>query len=140
MEKKLLITLTLPLSFLINAPSMAFPIQPQKCPSISEIQSVGVSHHVAQDNDGLWFTGRRSQTYHTGSNWTFVIGKITATAVDDAYSKAVAGLGVLSFELGPVMGPIGKWVCYYRTTQFGYTAVAVNPPVAVNIAAPHLKS
>lgn len=103
--------------------------QPQVCPTVAEIKAGGVSHNVAQEATGQWFTGRRNQTYGTGDHWTFILGKITATTVDDAYNKAVTSLDSLVFQLGPVIGPIGKWVCYYNNIQ-GYTAVAVNPPVA----------
>lgn len=120
---------------------MALPTvpQPQICPSVAEIQAVGVSNTPAQDSDGLWFTGRRDQLYNTGSRWSFIIGKITATSTTDAYNKANLGLGSLSFELGPVVGPIGKWVCYYRTANFGYQAIAVNPPIAINHMVSYLK-
>ena len=141
MENKWFITLTLPLLVLVSSKSMALPTvaQPQNCPSVAEIQAVGVSNTPVQDSDGLWFTGRRDQVYNTGSRWSFVIGKISATSTSDAYNKANLGLNTLSFELGPVVGPIGKWVCYYRTTNFGYQAIAINPPIAINHVVPYLK-
>ena len=141
MDRKRLYALSLPLCFLANSIGYTAPVvpHPQKCPDISDIQAVGVSHNAAQDTDGLWFTGRRSQIYHTGSAWTFVIGKITATTVNDAYSKATTGLSTLAFALGPVMGPVGKWVCYYRTGLNGYPAVAVYPPIALNNALEQLQ-
>src|SRR5207249_1859529 len=115
MKSKLFTALSLPLYLLaFNTQAGSFPPEPQKCPHAAQIKSVGVSHNMVQDSDGLRITGRRNQTYGTGSQWTFILAKIPASSVDHAYNKAVDALNSLTFNLGPVMGPLGKWVCYYN--------------------------
>jgi len=118
---------------LISTQANSIVPEPQVCPSAASIQAVGVSHKMVQESNDLWFSGRRNQFYDTHSHWTFVIGKIAASSVDDAYNKAVLNLNSLTFQMGPVEGPVGKWVCYYHAS-FGADAVAVNPPIARNIA------
>lgn len=128
--KKYLIASLLPLAlFLTNATFAALTPEPQVCPSEAAIKAVGVSRNTVQDDDGLWLTGRRNQKYGTQDSWTFVIGKIPASTASEAYDKAAVAMPSLSFQFGPLNGPLGKWVCYYSTAQ-GYTAVAANPPIA----------
>lgn len=129
MKSKLITALSLPLSLLaFNQATAAVP-QPQMCPQASAIKAVGVSHNMVDEGNSLWFTGRRNQNYGTASSWTFVMSKIPSTSVNDSYSKAVTALSTLASSGGPVMGPIGKWVCYYRNDK-GYPSIAVNPPIA----------
>ncbi len=129
MNTKLFTALSIPLSLLSFNQAIAASPQPQMCPQASAIRAVGVSQNMVDEGNNLWFTGRRNQNYGTASKWTFVMSKIPSTSVNDSYSKAVDALASLSFTVGPVMGPIGKWVCYYRNDR-GYSSVAVNPPIA----------
>ena len=134
MNKTLLLAISLPfylLSFGTQA-NIGRPPEPQRCPRADEIKNVGVSHKMVEESTSFWFTGRRNQRYNTSSNWTFIIAKIPAVSVDEAYGKAVDGLQSLNFDLGPVVGPVGKWLCYYHNTK-GYPAVAIYPPVAENL-------
>ena len=108
------------------------PPQPQKCPGVAAIQGIGVSRTVLQSSN-LWFTGRRHQLYDTSDAWTFVLGNIVATSANDAFNKATAGLATLSNPLGPIVGPLSKWLCVY-TTYEGYTGVAITSPIALNAA------
>ncbi len=131
MNIKKYMALSLPLFLLtINTEAAPFP-QPQVCPDVASIQNVGVSHRMVQETSFNWFTGRRDQKYNTDYNWTFLIGKIPAATVDQAYNLAVLGLSSLSFTLGPVIGPLEKWVCYYSNAE-GFPAVAVSPPIGFN--------
>ena len=111
MKKKLFLALLLPLNLFPFNMQAAQPAEPQHCPSAASIISVGVSHNMVEDSDGLWFTGRRNQKYDTCNNWTFILAKISANSVNDAYSQAIGGLSTVSFQLGPYVGPIGKGVC-----------------------------
>lgn len=139
MKRKYLYPMTLPFCLLFTtAQAHNLAPQPQICPSAASIQAIGVSHKMVQESNSLWFTGRRDQFYDTHSRWTFVIGKIAATSVDDAYQKAVLNLNSLTFQMGPVEGPVGKWVCYYHA-NYGADAVAVNPPIARNLDQSFLK-
>ena len=128
MKTRLITALSLPLC-LLTFNTQAKPPEPQVCPRASDIRAIGVSHNMVEEGHHLWFTGRRDQKYGTTSNWTFLMGKIPATSVNDAYGKAVVALTTLQFSGGPVIGPLDKWVCYYRNDK-GYPAIAVNPPIA----------
>ena len=110
----------------------AIPPQPQRCPTAAAIQAVGVSRNMIQDNDGLWVTGRRNQKYGTTDDWTFLIGKFPATTANQAYTKAVTAMTTLNFQMGPLNGPLSKWICWYSTAE-GYTATAINPPITSNV-------
>lgn len=132
--KKLLLLFTLPFSFLLaTAHAMTFQHEPQVCPKANAIKTIGVSHNVVQNSTGLWFTGRRNQHYDTIHHWTFLIGNIPAISVDHAYQKASHAMETLSFQLGPIQGPLGKWLCLYTTAQ-GYEAVTIFPAIANNNA------
>lgn len=140
MKKKLFIGILPPLLAL----GMAYATQPiphpipQNCPSVAAIQAVGVSMNAFQDDDGLWFTGRRNQMYGTSSNWTLIVGGIAASSSNDAFSKATATLSGLRFAVGPVAGPLGKWLCYYQPVS-NYAVVTVNPPITMlNTAHPYV--
>lgn len=131
------IIFTILLSILLGATSpktVAFIIpDPKRCPTPQELQAVGVSKNAVQDFDGLWFTGRRNQSYGTGSDWTFIVGKIDAIDRLDAYSKGSLTVNALKTYFGPIMGPMGKWICYYiPSNSTPYRAVTVNPPIAMN--------
>lgn len=121
------------LSFLLGiSPAFADPeAPPQVCPSVAAIQSIGVSQNATQESTGLWFTGRRNQSYGTGSQWTLLMGNISAQSVAQAYLKANDALSSLFFQVGPVVGPMGKWLCYYNNSA-GYSTIAVYPAVADN--------
>lgn len=136
MKNKIFPIVSIYLSLLAFETKAMDPLQPipQICPSVSAIQSVGVSQNVTQDDVGQWVTGRRNQSYGTGSSWTFIVARIDAVSVADAYSKATMALSTLMFQLGPVMGPLGKWVCYYSVDQ-DYTVVAINPAIAWPLSA-----
>ena len=95
MKKKLFLALLLPLNLFPFNMQAAQPAEPQHCPSAASIISVGVSHNMVEDSDGLWFTGRRNQKYDTCNNWTFILAKISANSVNDAYSQAIGGLSTL---------------------------------------------
>lgn len=130
MKKNLLMTLSFTLFLLFNdiAQAMVPPPQPQICPSVAAIRSVGVSRTVVQaSNNGLWIAGRRNQQYGTADHWTFVLGNIVASNISDAYDKAVIGLTTLSFQLGPFLAQ-EHWLCLYNTVE-GYMALAINPTV-----------
>lgn len=129
----MLFSLSLPLAHALQAQ----PPQPQKCPDPAAIRAVGVSRTVLQSSN-LWFTGRRHQSYNTRDAWTFVLGNITATSASDAYNKAAVGLTSLSFPLGPIVGPLSKWLCLYTTNE-GYTGVAITSPIALTNANQFLK-
>lgn len=133
MKKNLLIATSFVLASLFNSiasAAMQGP-EPQICPSVASIRAVGVSRVVFQDNELFWVAGRRDQKYGTPNDWTFLIGRIVAANIDDAYQKATLGLNSLKLEIGPVTGPVGKWVCFYSTSQ-GYPAAAINPNIASN--------
>lgn len=139
MKTKTRLTLSLSAALLLVNPAHAddgFPPPPSVCPNVIALQAVGVSQNVVQDNQRLWYTGRRNQKYATPNNWTFIIGKIPAANTSEAYTKAVIGMNTLSFQLGPFMGPIGKWICLYNTAE-AYTAVTVYPPIATFKNADH---
>lgn len=103
--------------------------EPARCPNIIGIQAVGVSQTVTEVIDGFWLAGRRSQQYDTNSYWTFLMTNIPATSATEAYVKASTSLSTLRFDIGPLMGPLGKWICYYHTAE-GYRAMTINPPIA----------
>lgn len=136
MKKSLLISSLIGAVYLSPAFALQQPPQPQKCPSASAIQAVGVSRTVIETSN-LWFTGRRHQNYDTTDAWTFVLGNIVATGANDAYNKAVVGLTSLSFPTGPMVGPLSKWLCLYTTLE-GYTGVAITTPIALNQAQAYL--
>jgi hypothetical protein len=136
-KKQLLISASAIL--LMQTAQAAIPPQPEVCPPVAAVQAVGVSRNVVQDDDGLWFTGRRNQMYTTKSHWTFLIGRIPAPNASQAYNKAAAALGTLTFVLGPFFGPFGKWVCNYNTGA-NFPAVAINPPLTDNLEAMFLNA
>lgn len=103
---------------------------PERCPSVSAIQAVGVSRNVIQGNNLVWYAGRRNQQYGTNNSWTFILGSIVAPTANTAYNNAVAGLTTLAFQLGPFKGPLDKWVCLYNTAQ-GYIGVTITTPIAL---------
>lgn len=132
MKKQIFAATALGLCLSLTQIAQAAPTpEPQVCPSVAAIQAIGVSRNVVQDNDGLWMAGRRDQKYNTNNDWTFILGKIPAPTASSAYNRAVVALQSLNFQLGPLNGPLGKWICWYSTSQ-GFTAVAINPPIANN--------
>lgn len=102
---------------------------PNKCPTAEAVRSIGVSQNAVEMSNGLWLTGRRNQLYNTTSRWTLLMGNISANTRTQAYAKATDALSSLAFDIGPVQGPLGKWVCYYHNT-YGYTTMTLNPPIA----------
>lgn len=105
--------------------------KPKTCPAVAAITAIGVSRNVQPNGEDLWVAGRRDQQYGTIDDWTFLIGNIPATGIDQAYHEATSALASLAFQKGPLTGPLSKWLCYYTTLQ-GYTAVTINPPIVSN--------
>jgi hypothetical protein len=103
--------------------------QPVVCPSVSAIQSVGLSNRLAQDNDGKWYAGRVSQYYGTSDQWTFVIGGISAPNKQKAIEFANLALSSLHLITpNPVKITGGKYACKY-SNDFDYLSGAITPPI-----------
>ena len=101
---------------------------PSNCPSVAQIQSVGLSVNLVRDNNGKWYAGRTAEHYGTLELWTFVIGQISAANSAGALDEAYEGLSTLVYKFGPVKGPANKWGCIYDNDQ-GYVSGAITPPV-----------
>lgn len=128
--KKLSLAFAALVSILMVKPGICSSLQePPRCPNVIGIHAVGVSQTVAELIDGFWIAGRRNQKYDTTTNWTFLMTNIPATSATEAYVKASSSLPSLRFDIGPLMGPIGKWICYYHTAE-GYRAMTITPPIA----------
>ena len=108
----------------------AASVIPVTCPSAIAIKVLGVSSNVVQVNNA-WFAGRRNELYGTTNRWSFAITNIIASDASDAFIKASRAIESLTFQAGPIPGPLNKVVCAYNTAQ-GYAAYAVSPPVALS--------
>lgn len=128
--KKFLLSIGLPLSLALVNPAMAFSFsdKPSQCPSAAAIQQAGLDLTVEDTSKGFWFSVALAEDYDTDDTWSFVIAEIEATSQEDAQSKAIKGLDSLQLAVGPIKGPLGKWICQYQT-QEGYFAAAINPPI-----------
>lgn len=104
---------------------------PEKCPSVSEVQSAGLTLVNAFEEQGTWIiVGASDNQYDTQDHWSFVVSKIDERTANEAFQQAVAGLTSLSFTKGPVelgLDDVRRYGCLYATQQ-GYQAVAVTPP------------
>lgn len=121
--------------FFLSTASIAqvsLPPEPLKCPDVSAIQSVGVSHTTLQI-DNRWFAGRRHQAYQTSDLWTFLLGNIVAMTSAEAYTKAAEALPTLTFRMGPFTSS-DHWVCLYSTDVNNLPAVTVTNPIALSDA------
>jgi len=98
------------------------------CPSVINIENVGLSENVVQSADGKWYTGRMAQSYGTQQLWTFVIGGITAPDKQKAITFANLALSTLSYKSGPTIHPSGQYLCVYNN-DFGYLSGAITPPI-----------
>lgn len=121
MKKLALATITL-LSF-----SNFIYAQPLNCPDVREIRRVGVSHNAIQDANGKWYTGRLSNPYGTAERWTFGIGGIEASTINQAILRAQNALQSLQFVAGPIQRA-GRWGCLYSNNS-GYLSGTVTPPL-----------
>jgi hypothetical protein len=101
---------------------------PLTCPSTSQIQQVGLSKQLIQDNNGRWYAGRTIQNYGTPEQWTFIIGGIRARNESSAYFMAQHALKSLRSITRPVPVPADKWLCLY-SNHAGYLSGAITPPV-----------
>lgn len=108
--------------------STSFADAPLKCPDVNIIKQVGLSHNLAQDNNGNWYAGRTSQHYGTPQKWTFVIGNIFAPDKQKAILEANEALATLSFKSGPMQAPSQKWLCLYDNDE-GFPSGALTPPI-----------
>lgn len=124
MKSKLLLAA----SILAATSALAYPPKPAKCPDAATIAAGGLSKSViAKDQNGQWVVGMMKSKYDTKDNWTFVVGRISATGPEDAYDKATAALHSLKYQQGPVaMQQISKWGCTYSNNA-NYAAIAVTP-------------
>jgi Domain of unknown function (DUF4949) len=107
--------------------------QPMKCPNVADIQNVGLSERLVQDNDGKWYAGRTAQYYNTMDQWTFVIGNISAPNKEKAFTFANNALLTLSYKSGPMKGPSDKYICVYNN-DFDYVSGAVTPPINMDMS------
>ena len=105
---------------------LPMPPKPEKCPSINAIQSVGIND-FKQQNTGLWAAGVHNNPYDTNEDWTFVMGDINATGIDDVRNKVTTALSTLYFQYGPTPIPqLGVWSCLYNNAA-GYLSNAFTP-------------
>lgn len=105
-----------------------YAAQPLVCPNADIIKQVGLSNHLARDNNGDWYAGRTEQHYGTKEQWTFVIGGIKAPDKQKAILEANEALSSLSFKAGPTKAPSQKWLCLYDNDE-GLPSGAVTPPI-----------
>lgn len=125
--------LCMSLSCLAVQTSYAAASMPEKCPSVSAIQSVGVN--IAEQARGTWFAGVLSNSYDTSDAWTFVIGPFSGTDKDDVLSQATNSLQTLTFIQGPenMDDSEEQSFCLYTADDQHY-AVAVTPALGFSAA------
>ena len=104
----------------------ALPPKPDKCPSVSALQSIALER-AEKDNDGKWGAGVMRNNYDTKDSWTFVVGDIQADDESDAMNKARDAMTSLHFSEGP-KPMFDMWFCMYKNDK-NYVSVAVNPPL-----------
>jgi hypothetical protein len=105
--------------------------QPEACPGINMLQSVGVNM-AALNSEGGWTSVHLKNNYNTPETWSFIVVGIDAKNETEALTKANTSLTWLDYLGGPGEGGIfgdGKWSCIYKADgkQLGYFAVAVTP-------------
>lgn len=109
---------------------------PQACPLVSELQSVGVTMPMQdQQAQGQWWGVTLNNTFGTTDNWTFVAGPVAAqsqqgviTEVNDKLASLGEGMGPMASEDGTMFG------CVYFNQQSDFLAVTITPPVAMDSA------
>lgn len=101
---------------------------PRRCPTVEQIQKVGLSSNLVQDAEGKWYAGRSSQAYGTCQKWTFVIGGISAPNKQKALLEASEALATLRYLSGPSRAPAQKWLCVYDNDE-QIMSGAVTPPI-----------
>lgn len=124
MKKNGLLSLTLPLSFLILSPAMgAGSEKPDRCPSASSIQAVGVTPDFIERRGGQrWVVRMYDHAYETSESWGFSIA-LVAPSRDEAYQRVVKALPTLfATSSGPQQDAFLGWFCMYQTSR-GYPAM-----------------
>jgi len=122
--------LSLSLIFTQQVYALHKKLKPEKCPSVSSIQSVGVNS--AEGSGGMWDAFQKKANYDTTDEWSFFIGVFSASDADDALNQARNSLTTLTFTDGPHQLPVpGGWICMYQDNAT-HLAVAGTPPMSVN--------
>ena len=125
--KKYLIIATLLLTLCTSV--LAFPPKPENYPDAAVIAAAGLTKETAQlGNDKLWTVSMMHVEYPgTNNAWTFIVSKIPAVSAQDAYLKAIASLGSMTYEQGPIkIEEILKWAVVYHSKE-QYTGMAITP-------------
>ncbi len=108
---------------------LAFPPKPEKYPDAAVIAAAGLSKETAElGSDKLWTVSIMHVEYPgTNEAWTFIVSKIPAISAQDAYLKAIASLGSMTYAQGPVkIDDILRWAVIYRSKE-QYAGMAITP-------------
>lgn len=111
----------------------ASPPKPNSCPSVSALQTIGVTEII---KEGLWYGAVKSNNYDTNDKWTFSIGNFKATDENDAKQQALQAVSALTLQTGPVAFNINgqdSWVCVYND-RAGHLASAITPTVSFSLS------
>lgn len=119
-------------TFAANAPA---PLS--ECPSISAIKTAGFN--MAEYQAGDWYAGNTKNNYGTDHEWSFYIRASGATNADEASTKGLAAVDLLTTHFGPIkdVNKTGadEWSCAYfgEDADYKYLAFSITP--AINISA-----
>ena len=106
--------------------------QPEACPDINLLKSIGVNAAIKKDNN-YWNVANLKNNYNTPQVWSLISGIGEANDEADAIKKVNAALTGLVLLAGPMEGQVSdevmRWECLYSADgdHLGYMAVAVTP-------------
>lgn len=103
--------------------SFANHSQPDACPSINSIQSIGLSMS-SEISQGVYLAYNLNH-YNSSSNWVFIIGPIMAEDEERAIVEGNKSLSLLSGNPAPVDDGDGNWFCEYDTNIEDMSAFAI---------------
>lgn len=114
--------------------------KPAKCPTVANIQSVGVGEaFLLGDMQRGALTGlERRNTFGTDVEWTLLVGIFNPnTAKSEVLAEANTLIAGMSYAIGPVKDAGDIWVCGYKHptdkehSDKGYVAWAVYPALDI---------
>ncbi len=119
--------ITAMLTIIFASSGIIHAMEPEKCPSVSAIQTVNFDDVVQMEN-GNWIAGIRSNNFDTNDRWMFFVEINNADNENAARAEASEAIKSLQFQLGP-QGPFDVyWACRYTTSK-GYIASSITPSI-----------
>jgi hypothetical protein len=110
-------------ALILTGSAFAMQDRPQKCPSVTALQSEGVNN-ATEILEGLYITFNLSH-YDTSSNWVFIMGGFLADSEEMAIQESNQVLSAMSGSADPEDDGEGSWICQYDTNQPGIASYAV---------------